>query len=110
MIKNDLVFINHILENIKDIESFSKNLTLSKLEKSKLKHNAIIRSLEIIGEATKNISPAFKKKYPKIRWGGMIGLRNKLIHHYFGVDFEIILEIIKEQLPILKKQLKEIIK
>ena len=67
--KRDInLFIQDILENIKDIESFSKGLNKEKFESNKLRQNAIIRCLEIIGEATKNIPNSFREKYPNIPW------------------------------------------
>ena len=109
MKKEPLIFIEHILENITDIESFSKGISKIELGKNKLKQKAIVRSLEIIGEAVKNISSAFKNKYPNIRWKEISGLRDKLIHHYFGVDLNTIWDIIQEDLPKLKKEIKNIL-
>jgi len=105
-----MLFIEDILENIKDIESFSKGLTKDKLEKSKLKQNAIVRSLEVIGEAVKNIPESFRKKYPKIPWKRIAGLRDVIIHAYFGINFERIWGVIKKDLPNLKEQIEKIIK
>ena len=68
MTKDVLIFIKHILENINDIEEFSNKLAKARLEKDKLKLKAIIRSLEVIGEAVKNIHPSFCNRYPNIEW------------------------------------------
>lgn len=106
--ENSLIFIQHILDNIKNIEGFSKDLTKEELSKNKLKQYAIVRAIEIIGEAAKNLSVSFKEKYPGISWKEIIGTRDRVIHHYFGVDLDIIWEIIKNDLPNLKKKLKAI--
>jgi len=66
--KEPKIFIEHILENIKDIESFSKGLSKDKFLKNKLKQNAIMRCIEIIGEAVKNLPRDFTTKYPNIEW------------------------------------------
>lgn len=109
MIKNNPnTYVEHILENIRDIEEFSKELTKNKISKDKLRQKAIIRSIEIIGEAVKNLPELFRKKYPKIPWKKISGTRDRIIHHYFGIDLNIVWEIIKKDLPSLKKQMLEI--
>ena len=104
MKKGDLIFIEHMLESINAIEDFSKGLTKEKLILSRLKQSAIVREIEIIGEAVKNISNGLKEKYKKIAWRDIAGTRDKMIHHYFGVDLDIVLGIIRNDLPVLKKQ------
>ena len=88
--KNQLVFISHILENINDIESFSKGISKEKFLGNKEKQKAIVHSIETIGEATRNLPLDFTSNYPHIEWAKIIGMRNKLIHNYFGVDWEIV--------------------
>ncbi len=107
--KNPAIFIEHILENINKIESFSKNITREILSKDKLRQYAIVRAIEIIGEAIKNLPSSFKKRYPQVPWKNIVGTRDKLIHHYFGVDLNIIWEIIEKEIPKLKKEIEEII-
>lgn len=102
MSKEPIIFIKHIIENISDIENFSKNLSKENFLNNKEKQNAIIRSLEVIGEAAKNIPLEIKTKYPNIPWKEMSGTRDKISHHYFGVDIELIWKIVKENLPNLK--------
>jgi len=108
--KEPTIFIKHILENIGDIESFSKELSKDKFMKSKLRQNAIIRCIEIIGEAVKNLSKGFTAKYPNIEWDKIAGARDKMVHHYFGVDLDLVWEIVKNDLPKLKKDINEILK
>ncbi len=104
------LFVSDILENIEDVEDFSKNLTKIKLENNKLKQNAIIRSLEVIGEAVKNIPNSFREKYPQVEWKKIAGFRDIIIHAYFKVDLDITWDVIKKDLPKLKKQIKIILK
>lgn len=107
--KRDLnLFIEDILENIEDIESFSKGLSKEGFKKSKLKQNAIYRSLEIIGEATKNIPVSFRNKYSQVPWKEIAGFRDVLVHAYFGVILERVWNILKKDLPILKTQILKI--
>ena len=78
------------------------------LNSNRLKQSAIVREIEIIGEAIKNISEETRNKHKEVAWKEIAGTRDKMIHHYFGVDLEIIWEIIKKDIPILKKQMLEI--
>ena len=100
--KDDLAFIKHILDSINAIEEFSKNMNKDKLMSDRLKRSAIVREIEIIGEAVKNMSESLKNKHPEIEWKEIVGTRDKMVHHYFGVDLNIVWDIIKINLPDLK--------
>lgn len=65
--------------------------------------------MEVIGEAAKNLSPAFKNKHPQISWKDITGLRNILIHYYFGIDYRTVWDIVKNKIPELKKQIEKIL-
>ena len=110
MKKDPLIFIEHILENIDKIKAFSKNISKEALFKNELKQYAIIRVIEVIGEAVKHIPDSLKKKYPEVPWKEIAGTRDKMIHHYFGIDLEIVWDIINQDIPKLKKQILEILK
>src|SRR3989344_5203160 len=103
MKKEVVIFINHIMENILDIESFIRNISKEDFFKNKEKQNAIIRSIEVIGEAAKNIAKEFRDKYHQVEWKEAAGTRDKIIHHYFGVDLETVWEIVMVNLPELKE-------
>jgi uncharacterized protein with HEPN domain len=109
MKKDPLVFLKHIVESIEAIESFSKDTSIESLKENRLKQSAIVRELEIIGEAAKNLPSDFKNKHSDIKWKQIAGLRDKLIHHYFGIDLSVIWDIIQVDLPKLKEQIKEIL-
>ena len=108
MTKNPLVFIEHILENITDIESFVKGIKKEDFLKNKEKQNAVIRSLEIIGEAVKNLPNNLTTKYSKVPWKEITGTRDKIIHHYFMVDLDIVWSIVKEDISKLKREILKI--
>lgn len=107
--KRDLrLFIGDILDSIKRIESFSKGLTKEKLEKDELYQSAIIRQIEIIGEAVKNIPDSFRNRYSEIPWQKIAGMRDVIIHGYFRVDLETVWRVIKKDLPDLKNKISKI--
>ena len=108
MNKDPLIFIAHILENIEDIAVFSKGLTRKGLEKNKLKRNAIIRSIEIIGEAVKNVPHSFRNKHPDVPWKEIAGARDRMIHQYFDVDLDLVWDIAQKDIPLLKKKIEKI--
>jgi len=110
MKRDETLFLEDILDSINAIEEFSKDMDKKELISNRLKQSAIIREIEIIGEATKNISKTLKIKYPKIEWKKIAGTRDIIIHAYFGIDFNAVWDIIKKDLPELKKKIKEILK
>ncbi len=113
MKKDIRVFIQDILESIKLIEDYAKGVSeeefLDKDDNLQLK-DAIIRRLEIIGEAVKNIPDDFKEKHPDISWKQISGMRDVLIHEYFGVRLERVWKTAKEDLPELKEVISKILK
>ncbi len=102
------LFIDDILENIELIESSTKKLSKSKFKSDKDIVDATLRRLEVIGEAVKNLPKSFTKKYPRIPWRKIAGFRDVLIHAYFGVSVERVWNIIKKDLPSLKKEILKI--
>ena len=108
MKKDSLFFIQHILENIQDIEIFMDGVARAEFFGDKEKQNAVISSLEIIGEAVKMLPSTLTERYPGIPWKEIAGTRDKIIHQYFSVDLDIIWDIAKGDLPKLKKQIEKI--
>jgi uncharacterized protein with HEPN domain len=110
MSKEPLFFLEHILICIEDIEHFTSGKNKSDFLKDKLLQNGVIREIEVIGEAVKNLRIDFAIKYPHVEWNKIAGTRDKLIHNYFGVDLDLVWDIVKRNLPLLKKDIKEIVK
>ena len=102
--KDDAVYLRHILECIESIESYIPN-GKSDFFSSKLIQDAVVRNLEVLGEATKRISQDLRRQYSQLPWREMAGLRDVLIHNYFGVDNEIVWNVVEKELPTLKEQI-----
>lgn len=108
--KDDLIFIRHMRDSVRAIEEFSADLTKETLLSDRLRQSAIVREIEVIGEAARNVSDTLKKRHAAIPWKDIIGTRDIMIHRYFGVDLDIVWNIIKSDLPFLKKEIENILK
>ncbi len=102
--------LKHIIDAINDIEDFTSEISYSEFINNKLVKNATVRQLEIIGEASNNITNEIIIKYSEIDWRQIINFRNIIIHEYFIVDYETVWEIIKDDLPPFKQSVIKILK
>lgn len=100
--------LHDILKAISKIEQYLESMSLAQFKKNELVIDAVIRNFEIIGEASKGIPISIQSSYPEIPRKQMCGMRNILIHEYFGVDVDTVWHTAKKQLPILKKQIADI--
>ncbi|MBI4455956.1 MAG: DUF86 domain-containing protein [Acidobacteria bacterium] len=108
--RGDLECLDDIEEAIRRIERYTKALNYDAFLKDTKTQDAVVRNLEIIGEAVKNISSDFRRRHKQVEWKQIAGLRDQLIHGYFGVNWEIVWSIVKEKIPELKLQVKELLK
>lgn len=104
--KRDEVFIKHILDEIEFLKTQSRDLGFEDLMKNEVLKRAFPRSLEVIGEAAKNLSDPLKERYPGIEWKKIIGMRDRLIHSYFGINWDIVWDVIKNKLLEIEKSIK----
>ena len=103
------IYLQDILSNIEHAETFAANLSLDEFIQNYQVNYAVVRCLEIIGEACKQIPQTMRNKYPEIPWQRIIGVRNVIVHEYAAVDIEIIWGTVKNDLPVLKNQIQQII-
>ncbi len=106
--KNDSVYLNHILDAIKRIEEYTEKIDHEKFINTNLLQDGVIRQIQIIGEAAKRLSPRITNKYKNVPWKDITGMRNKLVQDYFGVDVEAVWKTVKNDIPFLKDQIKDI--
>jgi uncharacterized protein with HEPN domain len=108
MKKDPEVFLEHILESIELIENYTANKTISDFIKSVQFQDSIIRRIEIIGEAVKNLPDDVKNSYPEVPWKEIAGMRDVLIHEYFGIDLELTWQVVQKDIPDLKREIMRI--
>ncbi len=109
MFPSQTEFLNHILAECNYLLKEYTDNTFDDFTENERLSKAICRSLEIIGEASSKLSPELKSRYPLVAWREMSDLRNRIIHHYFGVDHDIIWDTLKTDIPELKEWIETII-
>jgi len=103
------VYLEDILECIEKIKGYIAGLSFANFLKEQKTIDAVNRNLEIIGEAARNIPEEIKDAHPEIRWRGIIGLRNILIHEYYSLTLKILWDIVQNELPELDEQIRELL-
>ena len=109
MKRNTRLLIKDIIEAIESIEKFIEDMTLEEIMEDDKTSSAVIRKFEIIGEAAKYVPDKIKEKNKNVQWKSMAGMRDRLIHAYFGIDYNLVWSAIKTEIPKLKPKLKKLI-
>lgn len=107
--KDDRVYLKHILDEVSNVEDFLFGIEKDDFLKDKKTRNAVVRSLEVIGEVVNNLSGEIKEKSPELPWQDIKDMRNKLIHEYFGVDMELVWLVAKKDVPKLKEVVQKLL-
>ncbi len=105
--KDDRAYTEHILHSISKIRDFTNGLIEEDFAANEMIQDAVIRNIEIIGEATKKISDNLKSSHPNIPWKEMAGMRDKLIHDYMGIDVAVVWKTVEKDIPLLERLLLE---
>ena len=108
--KHNEVYLRHILDEITFLLKATEGLDFDSFLKNEMYTRAFSRSFEIIGEAAKNLSSDFRKEHSDIEWKKIAGMRDKVIHHYFNVDYKILWDAIKNKLPEIKEKIQILLK
>lgn len=101
-------YLKHILQECGFLIRKSENIVFEDFIKDPVLMRAFVRSLEVIGEAVKNLPSRFREKYPEVPWKEIAGMRDKLIHEYFGINYRIVWKTVKDEIPKFKKQIEKI--
>ena len=104
MKKDDTVFLRHIRDAIQSVAGYVEGVTYDQFLRRRMIQDAVVRQLEIIGEASNNLSAGLREAHPEVTWEQIIGMRNRLIHAYFQIDLAIVWEVVQVDLPVLKAQ------
>jgi len=108
MKRDSKLFIKDIIEAMEVIEKFVGNMTFEELKADEKTSSAVIRKFEVIGEAAKYMPNNVKERYKDVQWKSMAGMRDRLIHAYFGIDYALVWSAIKTEFPKLKPKMKKI--
>ena len=103
------IYPRDIVEVINRIESYVQDTTRLQFETDRMRFDAVVRNLEVIGESVKRVPDSIRENYPSVAWRKIAGLRDRLIHAYFDIDIDIIWDIVQSELPTLKNEIQRII-
>lgn len=107
--KKDEVYLRHVLDAIAQIEVYVAGVRRDAFEADRMRQDAVVRQLEIIGEACRRVSPGFRATHEAVPWRAIIGMRNRIAHDYLGIDLDVIWETVQHDVPTLKQRLHAIL-
>lgn len=109
MRRSQLLYLNDISEAAGNIRSYVGDMTFGEFRNDRMRIDAVVRNFEVIGEAVKNLNDDLKMQFPTTDWKSVAGFRDTLIHGYFGIDLEILWDIIVHKIPVLQEEIARII-
>lgn len=109
MSRSPLEYLRHILDESNYLSRQTPGLSKAQFLADETLKRAFVRSIEIIGEATKQVPESIRQKYPHIQWRAMAGMRDRLIHGYFGIDYDLVWDVVINKVPELNQEIEEIL-
>ena len=109
MSRNDLLYLKDILKAVGRIETYISNVDVENFKTDNMRVDSVLFNLMTIGEAVKNIPDSLRNQYPEVRWNDIGRFRDRVVHHYFGLDLDIVWEIVDVHLPILKTHVEQLL-
>ena len=107
--KTNEVYLRHILDAIEQIELYAEDIDKATFEEQRMVQDAVIRQLEIIGEASRQLPEEFRKRHDQVPWHAIIGMRNRIAHEYVDIDLAVVWEVVQYDLPGLKSDVQAIL-
>ena len=101
-----LEYLRHIVDETEYLTGEAQRFSKDEFMRNETAKRAFVRSIEIIGEAAKKVPEDLKRRHPKVEWRAIVGMRDKLVHDYFGVDYEIVWDVVENEIPKLKKEIE----
>ena len=109
MSQKPLDYLRHVIDEADYLAVEAESLSHEDFLKDETRKRAFVRSIEIVGEAVKQVPPALRELHPNVEWKAIARMRDKLIHHYFGVDYDIVWDVVVNKIPVLRNQIAAIL-
>lgn len=106
---SDVAYLKHLKDSIDNVLSFSNGKSTDEISSNFMLSYAIVRGFTIMGEAASKVSKEFRKKYPQLPWRDMTAMRNRLVHNYFEINYHIVADTIRNELPLLRLKLADVL-